>query len=191
MSALGNAPGMVPNPGHALTPSGNLRRRQLTSRLFVGFTLAAAALAVAVLLILVYYVAKNGVSQLSLSFLTAQLPAPGGIVPGGGMGPALAGTAEVILIVDDHRAPSRRAHRDLPVGIRQPAHRQGADHRARADGRGADDPRRRLHLRTDRRARRAVGTRRRDRPRDRRGSADRAREYRVAAARTRHAARGG
>ncbi len=33
-----------------------------------------------------------------MSFLTAQLPAPGGIVPGGGMGPALAGTAEIILI---------------------------------------------------------------------------------------------
>jgi phosphate transport system permease protein len=98
MSALGNTPGMGPNPVHALTPSGNLRRRQLTSRLFVGFTIAAAGLAVAVLLILVYYVAKNGVSQLSFSFLTAQLPAPGGIVPGGGMGPALVGTAEVILI---------------------------------------------------------------------------------------------
>jgi phosphate transport system permease protein len=89
---------MVPNPAHALTPSGNLRRRQLTSRLFVSLTLAAAGLAVAVLLILVYYAAKNGASQLSFSFLTAQLPAPGGIVPGGGMGPALVGTAEVILI---------------------------------------------------------------------------------------------
>jgi phosphate transport system permease protein len=98
MSALGNTPGMVPNPAHSLRPSGNLRRRQLTSRLFVGFTIAAAGLAVAVLLILVYYVVKNGASQLSLSFLTSQLPAPGGIVPGGGMGPALAGTAEVILI---------------------------------------------------------------------------------------------
>jgi len=98
MSALGNTPGMVPNPMHSLTPSGNLRRRQLTSRLFVTLTVAAAGLAVAVLLILVYYAAKNGASQLSLSFLTAQLPAPGGIVPGGGMGPALVGTAEVILI---------------------------------------------------------------------------------------------
>jgi phosphate transport system permease protein len=98
MSALGNTPRMGPDPAHALTPSGNLRRRQLTSRLFVSFTLAAAGLAVAVLLILVYYVAKNGVSQLSLSFLTAQLPAPGGIVPGGGMGPALVGTAEIILM---------------------------------------------------------------------------------------------
>ena len=98
MSALGNTSGMVPSPMHTLKPSGNLRRRQLTSRLFVSLTLAAAGLAVAVLLILVYYAAKNGASQLSFSFLTAQLPAPGGIVPGGGMGPALAGTAEVILI---------------------------------------------------------------------------------------------
>ena len=50
------------------------------------------------LLILVYYAAKHGASQLSFSFLTAQLPAPGGIVPGGGIGPALVGTAEVVLI---------------------------------------------------------------------------------------------
>jgi phosphate transport system permease protein len=89
---------MVPDPAHALTPSGNLRRRQLISRLFVSLTLASAGLAVAVLFILVYYAAKHGASQLSFSFLTAQLPAPGGIVPGGGMGPALVGTAEVVLI---------------------------------------------------------------------------------------------
>jgi phosphate transport system permease protein len=98
MSALGNTPAMVPDPEHALTPSGNLRRRQLVSRLFVSLTLASAALAVAVLFILVYYAAKHGASQLSFSFLTAQLPAPGGIVPGGGMGPAIVGTAEVVLI---------------------------------------------------------------------------------------------
>ncbi|HEX3804760.1 MAG TPA: phosphate ABC transporter permease PstA [Solirubrobacteraceae bacterium] len=96
MSALGNGPGMVPHPAHALTPSGNLRRRQVVSRLFVGGTVGSAGLAVAVLFILIYYAAKHGAGQLNLSFLTAQLPAYGGI--GGGMGPALVGTVEVILI---------------------------------------------------------------------------------------------
>jgi phosphate transport system permease protein len=68
----------------------------LISRTFVSVTVAAAALAVSVLFILVYYAGSHGVGQLSLHFLGDQLPAYGGI--GGGMGPALAGTAEVILI---------------------------------------------------------------------------------------------
>jgi phosphate transport system permease protein len=99
MSAISGAPnlGQVPDPRHALIPSGNLRRRQLVSRIFVVATIAAAALAVIVLLILVYYAAKQGVSQLSLSFLTAQLPAVG-LGSGGGIGPALVGTLEVILM---------------------------------------------------------------------------------------------
>jgi phosphate transport system permease protein len=49
-----------------------------------------------VLFILVYYAAKNGIGQLSLGFLFDTLPAYGGV--GGGMGPALAGTAEAVLI---------------------------------------------------------------------------------------------
>lgn len=87
---------ITPDPRYSLAPSGNLRRRMAISRTFVGLTVAAAAMAVAVLFILVYYAGYHGASQLSLSFLTAQLPAYGGI--GGGMGPALAGTAEVVLI---------------------------------------------------------------------------------------------
>jgi phosphate transport system permease protein len=85
-----------PDPNYSLAPSGNLRRRMLISKAFVTATIASAALAVAVLFILVYYAGYHGVSQLSLTFLTAQLPAYGGI--GGGMGPALVGTAEVVLI---------------------------------------------------------------------------------------------
>jgi phosphate transport system permease protein len=50
-----------------------------------------------VLGILVYYAAYQGASQLSLSFLTSDLPAIG-LAGGGGIGPALAGTAEVILL---------------------------------------------------------------------------------------------
>jgi phosphate transport system permease protein len=96
MSAIGGNNGIVPDPRHSLKPSGNLRRRQLTSRAFVTLTVAAAGLAVAVLLILVYYAAYHGASQFSLSFLTDELPAYG--APGGGIGPALVGTAEIVLI---------------------------------------------------------------------------------------------
>ncbi len=85
-----------PDPNYSLAASGNLRRRMLISRLFVGATISAAGLAVAVLFILVYYAGYHGASQLSLHFLGDQLPAYGGI--GGGMGPALIGTAEVVLI---------------------------------------------------------------------------------------------
>jgi phosphate transport system permease protein len=86
----------IPDPKHALTASGNLRRRQLVSRAFETATVLAAALAVAVLLILIYYVVKHGVSAISLSFFTSDLPAYDGV--GGGIGPALVGTIEMALI---------------------------------------------------------------------------------------------
>jgi phosphate transport system permease protein len=93
MSALN----ITPDPRHALTPSGNLRRRQAISKLLVGGTVAAAGLAVSVLFILVYYAAKHGASQLSPSFLfSGSLPAYGGV--GGGIGPALVGTLELVII---------------------------------------------------------------------------------------------
>jgi phosphate transport system permease protein len=86
-----------PDPSHSLGPSGNLRRRQATSRGFEVLTVAAAALAVAVLLILVYYAAKRGVSQLSFGFLFDKLPLdePDST---GGIGPALLGTIELSFI---------------------------------------------------------------------------------------------
>ncbi|HEX3618187.1 MAG TPA: ABC transporter permease subunit, partial [Solirubrobacteraceae bacterium] len=86
-----------PDPKYALTPSGNLRRRMIISRTAVSGTIVAAAAAVIVLGILVYYAAYQGVSQLSLSFLTSDLPQIG-LASGGGIGPALVGTAEVVLI---------------------------------------------------------------------------------------------
>jgi phosphate transport system permease protein len=86
----------IPDPTHALTASGNLRRRQAISRGFVTATVAAAGLAVAVLIMLVYYAAKQGIGQLSWHFLTATLTPADGV--GGGIGPALAGTAEMVLI---------------------------------------------------------------------------------------------
>lgn len=94
MSAI--TPPIQADPQHSLKPSGNLRRRQLTSRAFVVLTVGASGLAVLVLFILVYYAAFHGASQFSLGFLGDTLPAYGGV--GGGMGPALVGSAEVVLI---------------------------------------------------------------------------------------------
>ena len=82
-------------PTHALTPSGNLPRRQFISRLVITSAIGAAALAVAVLGILVAYTATKGLGQLSFTFFTAQLPAYNGA--GGGLGPALVGTVELSL----------------------------------------------------------------------------------------------
>ena len=99
MSAFGNTPAMVPDPAHALdakrqpapAPAGQPAVRQPHARPRQGSPSRCCSSSS-------YYAAKHGASQLSFSFLTAQLPAPGGIVPGGGMGPALVGTAEVVLI---------------------------------------------------------------------------------------------
>jgi phosphate transport system permease protein len=97
MSATAGPGGIVPDPNYSLSPSGNLRRRMLVSRSFVTATIACAGLAVAVLFILVYYTAYHGASQLSFNFLTADLPVVG-LSSGGGIGPALVGTIEVVLL---------------------------------------------------------------------------------------------
>jgi phosphate transport system permease protein len=86
----------IPDPHFALTPSGNLRRRELVSRLIQSGATAAAGLAVIVLGILLVYVAAKGLSVVSWSFLTSSLPPPTG--DSGGIGPALVGTGELVLI---------------------------------------------------------------------------------------------
>jgi phosphate transport system permease protein len=98
MSAIADPGRMGSDPNYSLKPSGNLRRRMLVSKALVTATIAAATLAVVVLLILVYYAAYHGISQWSGSFFTSQLPAYGGIGGGGGIGPAIVGTIEVVLI---------------------------------------------------------------------------------------------
>jgi phosphate transport system permease protein len=85
----------LPDPQFSLIPSGNLRRRALVSRLIEGGATAAAVLAVAVLAILVYYVALQGIGAVSWSFLTGSLPGTG---TGSGIGPAIVGTAEIVAI---------------------------------------------------------------------------------------------
>jgi phosphate transport system permease protein len=86
----------VPDPAYELTPSGNLRRRALVSRVIEGSATGAAVLAVAVLGIIVYYVAKQGLGAISWSFLTSDLPGSGSNSVG--IGPAILGTGEIVTI---------------------------------------------------------------------------------------------
>jgi phosphate transport system permease protein len=95
-------------PLDPLAPSDHLRRRQLVSRLVSGGQTAAALLAVAVLVTVVYSVASHATSVLSFGFLTKDLPHPGVITPGGGIAPAIVGTAVLIAIATAIA---------LPVGI--------------------------------------------------------------------------
>jgi phosphate transport system permease protein len=84
-----------------LTPSGHLRRRQLVSRLFEAGQTTAALLAVAVLAIVVYSVVSRGASVLSIDFLTKSPPSPSAAfagASGGGIAPAIVGTAVLIAL---------------------------------------------------------------------------------------------
>lgn len=97
----------LPDHSGPLTPSGNLRRRQLLSRLVEGVQTTSALLAVAMLGIVIYSVAARGASVLSFDFLTKD-PPPFVGVRGGGIAPAIVGTA-VIMAVATALA--------MPVGI--------------------------------------------------------------------------
>ncbi len=87
----------LPDFSGPLTPSDHLRRRQLVSRLAEAVQTTAALLAVAVLAIVVYSVAERGASVLSFSFLTKDPPLLAGS-PGGGIAPAIVGTAVIMLL---------------------------------------------------------------------------------------------
>jgi phosphate transport system permease protein len=78
------------DPAAPLTPTGNLRRRAVFSRLAESGATVAAVLAVAVLAAVIYTVASRGASAISFEFLTSGEPT--------GIGPALLGTAEIVLI---------------------------------------------------------------------------------------------
>lgn len=78
------------DPTAPLTPSGNLRRRQVFSRIAESGATLAAVVAVAVLLIVVYAVAVHGASALSLDFLIKGAPT--------GIGPAIVGTVLIVLV---------------------------------------------------------------------------------------------
>jgi phosphate transport system permease protein len=76
------------DPAGPLTPSGNLRRRQLLSRVAESGATAAAVLAVGVLAIVVYTVFVRGAAALNLDFLFQGAPT--------GIGPELLGTAIIV-----------------------------------------------------------------------------------------------
>jgi phosphate transport system permease protein len=77
-----------------LTTSGNLRRRMIVSRLFTGAAVLSAMIAVAILFIVVFGVAKQGASALSLDFIIKN---PVGLA-GGGIANAIIGTALIVLV---------------------------------------------------------------------------------------------
>ncbi len=79
-----------------LAPSGHLRRRQLISRAAESSQTAAALFAVAVLATVVFSVASRAASVLSLHFLTKDPPLFYG--PGGGIAPAIVGTAVLMAM---------------------------------------------------------------------------------------------
>lgn len=78
------------DPAAPLTPTGNLRRRRMFSRLAESGATGAAVVAVGVLAIVVYSVVARGASALNLDFLLEGEP--------NGIGPALVGTAEIVAI---------------------------------------------------------------------------------------------
>ena len=82
------------DPEAPLVASGNLRRRQIVSRLFQVTATGAAVLAVAVLGIVVFGVASRGAKAINIHFLTEAPPRFGG--SGGGIAPAILGTALIV-----------------------------------------------------------------------------------------------
>jgi phosphate transport system permease protein len=77
------------DPASPLTPTGNLRRRQIVSRIAEGGATTAAIAAVAVLAIVIWAVVAHGAKALSFKFIFEGSP--------NGIGPAILGTAEIAL----------------------------------------------------------------------------------------------
>lgn len=82
--------GGIPDPAAPLTPSGNLRRRQVVSKVTEYGATAAAVAAVAVLVIVIYSVVSKGAAAVSLDFVFSAGPT--------GIGPALLGTGVIVAI---------------------------------------------------------------------------------------------
>ena len=85
------------DPTAPLTPSGNLRRRQILSRLTEYGATAAAIFAVGVLAIVVYTIVSRGADALSFDFIVKGAP--------DGIGPELVGTAIIVAIAAAIAAP--------------------------------------------------------------------------------------
>jgi phosphate transport system permease protein len=82
--------GLIPDPMAPLTPSGNLRRRQIVSRGAEIAATAAALVAVAALVIVIWTVVSRGASAISLDFIFTAYPT--------GVGPMLLGTIVIALV---------------------------------------------------------------------------------------------
>jgi phosphate transport system permease protein len=82
--------GAIPDPAAPLTPSGNLRRRQLVSRATEFAATAAAVIAVGALAIVVYTVVSRGAKAIDLDFIFTGYPT--------GVGPMLLGTLVIALV---------------------------------------------------------------------------------------------
>lgn len=82
------------DPTAPLTPSGNLRRRLIVSRVAQAGATAAALVAVAVLAIVTIDVVRKGASALSIGFLIHDPPAFGGA--GGGIRSDIVGTLIIV-----------------------------------------------------------------------------------------------
>ncbi len=82
--------GAVVDPAAPLTPTGNLRRRRVFSRVAEFGATGAALFAVAVLGIVLYTVVVRGASALSFEFLVTGAPT--------GIAPALVGTALIVAV---------------------------------------------------------------------------------------------
>jgi phosphate transport system permease protein len=95
--------GVVRDPAAPLTASGNLRRRQVVSTFVDTLATGSALLAVVVLGIVVASGAVRGAPALSLDFVTKDPPLFGG--PGGGIAPAIVGTALLVAVATLIAAP--------------------------------------------------------------------------------------
>jgi phosphate transport system permease protein len=80
----------IPDPTAPLTPSGNLRRRQLVSRAAEVGATGAAVLALAVLAFVIYTVASRGAKAIDFDFVFTTAPT--------GVAPMLLGTLEIALL---------------------------------------------------------------------------------------------
>jgi phosphate transport system permease protein len=81
---------LIPDPSSPLTPSGNLRRRQLVSRAAELAATIAAIAAIAVLAIVIWTIASRGIKAIDLDFVFTGYPT--------GVGPMLLGTIVISLV---------------------------------------------------------------------------------------------
>lgn len=80
---------LIPDPTAPLAPSGNLRRRQIVSRITEGGATAAAVIALAALVVVLWTVVARGAPAISFDFLFKGYPE--------GVGPMLLGTLAISI----------------------------------------------------------------------------------------------